>query len=188
MTEPLTPRSADDPVRSVLFVCTGNVCRSPFAELLLRDRVPGLAVSSRGTYALVGQGMERQMAGQLALLGVGSDGFRSRQLQVEDLSADLVLVMSGRQRNLVLEESPAAARRTGLLGHLPELTAQVGDRPLNRGAVAAWTRASAPAGRDIPDPYRRSEQAAAQSARMIQEHVTALAALLRRSGTEDTAR
>lgn len=188
MTESPAPRSADDSVRSVLFVCTGNVCRSPFAELLLRDRVPGLAVSSRGTYALVGQGMEEQMAGQLSLLGASGSGFRSRQLEVQDLSADLVLVMSGRQRRLVLEESPAAARRTGLLGHLPELTAQLGDAPLTRGAVAAWTRTSLPGGRDVPDPYRRSAQAAAHSAGMIQQHVSALAALLQRTGAEGVAR
>jgi len=188
MTESPAPRSADDPVRSVLFVCTGNVCRSPFAELLLRDRVPGIAVSSRGTYALIGQGMEEQMAGQLAMRGVDSGGFRAQQLEVQDLSADLVLVMSGRQRRLVLEESPAAARRTGLLGHLPELRTQLGDAPLTRGAVAAWTRASMPGGRDVPDPYRRSAQAAAQTAEMIQEHVSALAALLQRTGAEGIAR
>ncbi|MFN2560552.1 MAG: low molecular weight phosphatase family protein, partial [Jatrophihabitans sp.] len=42
---------------AVLFVCTGNVCRSPLAERLMRARLaPGLpvAVSSAGTMGLSG--------------------------------------------------------------------------------------------------------------------------------------
>lgn len=182
------PASPDVPVRSVLFVCTGNVCRSPFAELLLRDRVPGLAVASRGTYALVGSGMDEQMAAQLGRRGVASAGFRSRQLEPADLGADLVLALSERHRALILEEHPAAARRTGLLGHVPELAASLGGAPLTRAAVAAWTRTAQPAGRGVPDPYRRPPEAAAQAARMIEGLVEQLAELLRRSEAEAVAR
>lgn len=38
----------------VLVVCTGNICRSPFAEGLLRNMVPGLLVQSAGTHAVRG--------------------------------------------------------------------------------------------------------------------------------------
>lgn len=175
-------------MRSVVFVCTGNVCRSPFAELLLRDRAPGLDVTSRGTYALVDEGMDTTMADQLSGRGVRADGFRSRQLQGEDLAADLVLVMSERQRALVLEEFPAAARRTGLLGHLPELAELTDGAPLTGRAIASWTRVSKPGGRGIPDPYRRSVEAAAQSARMIDEHVSTLVELLSRSADAGVVR
>ncbi|MFC0674726.1 arsenate reductase/protein-tyrosine-phosphatase family protein [Brachybacterium hainanense] len=184
MTVFSTPASADGPVRSVLFVCTGNVCRSPFAELLLRTQVAGLAVASRGTYALVDSEMEQQMAGQLSLRGVSSAGFRSRQLEIEDLEADLVLTMSDRQRALILEENPAAARRTGQLGHVPELLSLTGGAPLTRERVADWSRRSHPAGRNVPDPYRRSPETAARSAQMIDDLVAQLADLLQRRAPE----
>lgn len=165
-------------MRSVLFVCTGNICRSPFAELLLHHLSPATTVASRGTHALVGHPMSEPMAQQLVLRGPSVGSFRSQQLEFGDLSADLILVMSERQRRLVLEESPAVARRTGLLGHVPELAAMLGDAALTRSAVADWTRAAKPRGRDVPDPYRQSAEVNAGSARMIDEHVTRLADLL----------
>lgn len=44
---------------TILFVCTGNVCRSPLAELLLRQSIntPYIATLSAGTQALVGHQM-----------------------------------------------------------------------------------------------------------------------------------
>lgn len=36
---------------NVLFVCTGNTCRSPMAEALLRDKLPHIHVKSAGIYA-----------------------------------------------------------------------------------------------------------------------------------------
>ena len=45
---------------SILTVCSGNICRSPLAEQLLRvglTDLAGVTVSSAGTIALVGEGM-----------------------------------------------------------------------------------------------------------------------------------
>lgn len=38
---------------SILVVCTGNICRSPIGERLLRKRLPGVKVKSAGVHGLV---------------------------------------------------------------------------------------------------------------------------------------
>jgi protein-tyrosine phosphatase len=102
----------------VLVVCTGNICRSPTAERLLRLHagelgVTGLTVGSAGTRAVVGYGMEATAREVLVELGGDPVQFRARQLTpslVEE--ADLVLTMTTRHRDRVLAESPRAMRRT----------------------------------------------------------------------------
>jgi len=92
----------------VLFVCTGNICRSPTAERLTRafadeHDLREVTASSAGTRAVVGYGMEPTAA----------EGFRARQLSpaiVDD--ADLILAMTTRHRDRVMSESPRAMRRT----------------------------------------------------------------------------
>ncbi len=42
-----------DPRCTLLFVCTGNICRSPIAEALLKAKLPGRDIWSAGTMAMV---------------------------------------------------------------------------------------------------------------------------------------
>lgn len=176
----MTPqeRSGTSP-RSVLFVCTGNVCRSPFAELLLRSRLPNLTVASRGVHALTGSPMDQEMASQLSERHVNSDTFRAQQVSPSDLQADLVLTMSERQREMLIEEFPGVARRSGLLGHVPELakivTAHGGSLTLPE--IRTWSRLALPAGRDIPDPFGRAPEAARRSSALLDDLVAQLASL-----------
>lgn len=175
-----SPADFQPPPPAVLFVCTGNVCRSPFAELLLRAMRPQLSVTSRGIFALTGSPMEIQMAQELAERHVSAAGFRAAQVTASDLTADLILTASRRQRAYLIDEYPSAARRIGLLGHVPELAAQVASVPtaVFSEHVAAWARSALPSGRDVPDPYGKSADEAAASAAQITTLVEQLVTLL----------
>ena len=84
----------------ILFVCTGNTCRSPLAELYFNDfcRRAGrtdVKSSSAGVCAFNGGTISRESAFILRENGICSDGFRSRAItpgMVND--ADLIVVMN----------------------------------------------------------------------------------------------
>ncbi|WP_341854323.1 hypothetical protein [Brachybacterium sp. GPGPB12] len=182
MSSPVPVHRPEPRPPSVLFVCTGNVCRSPFAEHLLRDRLPGNRAASRGIFALEGSAMESQMAGELSARGVDPQGFRARQVSATDLGADLILTMSRRQRAYLLEEFPAATRRIGHMGHVPELARMASENsaaPLKE-IISAWTRRAIPAGLDVPDPYGKDAAQAARTAAPLTERVERLLPVLRR--------
>jgi protein-tyrosine phosphatase len=105
----------------ILFVCTGNICRSPLGERLTRaflDDALGASAAevgtgSAGTNAVVDSGMEPSSA--LVLSGLGGDpsGFRARQVtgsMIEE--ADLTLTMTRRHRRAALKLAPRAMFRT----------------------------------------------------------------------------
>lgn len=71
--------------RSVLFVCKGNICRSPFAERAFEASVPEparsrLRVRSAGFYPEEGRSPPREAVRAAAELGVDVSGHRSRSL------------------------------------------------------------------------------------------------------------
>jgi protein-tyrosine phosphatase len=118
----------------ILFVCTGNICRSPMGERLTRaflDEALGasaaaVGTSSAGTHAVVGKGMEPSSA--LVLSGLGGDpsGFSAQQLTGEMIeSADLVLTMTRRHRREVLKLAPRAMFRAYTLREAGDLLERV---------------------------------------------------------------
>lgn len=101
----------------ILTVCTGNVCRSPLAEQLLRMQladVPEVSVSSAGVRALEGQPMPVETQQVARALGVADPELhRGRQLTAEMLDqASLILAMAREHRRAIVELNPRAARRT----------------------------------------------------------------------------
>lgn len=181
----------------VLFVCTGNICRSPFAELLARQMVgplpqqsaaSGWQFASAGIHGLAGWPMDARMAAQLESRGGSSEGFRARRLTSAIAhEADLLLVMAPEHRIFILDEWSDLVRRTLLLGQAARLaTANPGASESGRssggGTYAGGTSADGtdlvsvlsanpapPLSSDaIPDPYLRGAAAAARAAKRIE--------------------
>lgn len=97
---------------SILVICTGNICRSPIAEGLLRDalhrrfgeRAPD--VSSAGTSGLEGSGAMPESVQAVAELGIDIGGHVARRLTpaMADRS-DLLLCMSSEHRDKLAARS-----------------------------------------------------------------------------------
>lgn len=179
-TEPRPPRTGFH----VLFVCTGNICRSAFAETYLRTRLgpdSPVTVSSAGTMAVVGHDLEDQMAARAELLDLPYTGHTARQLTGRILgTADLVLVFEEHHLTWVLEERPEMLTRTLSLGQAAAgLAVLPPDAHPTWDQVASRVQAVRPAALPedwIPDPYRRGASAAAQASRRIVDDIDQLLA------------
>ena len=97
----------------MLFVCTGNVCRSPMAELMLRAEAGAeLDVASAGMAALVGEGIDPPSGAVLAEQGIDASRHRARQFELPmATSSDLVLTAERAHRDAILTEAPTLYRR-----------------------------------------------------------------------------
>jgi sulfate adenylyltransferase len=163
-------RSRDhDPIR-VLFVCTANICRSPYLELRARQLLgpdSGVEVSSAGTQGFDESPVSDTMSAEFARRGTRVDGFRSRAATPEMVdAADLVLTAEASHRTRLLEDRPAAFRKIFTLGQFVA-SAQAADPSLRgRELLAALQSRRVPASpdHDIDDPYRRGPEAARQAA------------------------
>jgi protein-tyrosine phosphatase len=154
----------------VLFVCIGNVCRSPLGERLLAGRLDSeqFEVSSAGVGALVGSQMTPEVVAHLESYGGSADGFASRQLTPAMVGqSDLVLTATAAIRSRVLEDSPGALRRTftvlefaALLDVIPP---ESDPAVLVRTAAQERSRAELD-DYDIADPYGRGEETNAVAA------------------------
>ncbi len=112
-------------IKKVLFVCTGNVCRSPMAEGIFRKMLEerGLAdvveVDSAGTWALEGRPPTPLAVKAVADMGVDISGHRARTVTVDDLrDADLVLVMEEAHRQSLFYLAPEHLHKVYLLSEM----------------------------------------------------------------------
>ncbi len=189
----------------LLYVCTGNICRSPFAQFhtrfLLGARLGpwahSFAVHSAGVSAVRGHGMHEDTRALLASRRDHPDvaAFAARQLPDRDvLLADLVLTMTREHRSTVLGDVPRALPTTFTLCEFARLL-----RSADRSALAALPRApvararalvalardtrgtvpAVPADQDaVPDPVSGGPEAHADAARVIDECVRTFLDLL----------
>jgi protein-tyrosine phosphatase len=133
----------------ILFVCTGNACRSVIAERLaaagLRARLGADAapfhVASAGTGVPGGAPPHPYTAAALGRFGVGMEGFSSRGLTAADIdAADLILSAGWAHREQIVAMRPRASRRVFLLREFARLAmlaaaSPTGDGPAGGGPV-----------------------------------------------------
>jgi protein-tyrosine phosphatase len=167
----------------ILIVCTGNICRSPFAERLLSSRLrerlgteaaSRFEVSSAGTWGLVGEPMQPEAASALVAHGGDPSGFVARELTAALVTdADLVLGATREHRAAAVTFDPRASSRTLTLREFGRLLGPVGpaaiagDDPVERmravlsAAIAnrGLVPAADPRDDDIADPYGQSRAA-----------------------------
>ena len=169
----------------ILTVCTGNICRSPLAELLLRARLAEFSptVASAGTRGLPSSPMTDEAIALAVAAGVDAGdaaSHRSRFLTEAHLAApDLILTMTRDHRREVVELAPSRLRGTFTIREFERLSVGLSDDDLTQAADAVGTDAAArvraiaavvAAQRgvsrppeaaiddDVIDPYRRSWQ------------------------------
>lgn len=164
-----TPDTPTEPAAAlqVLFVCTANICRSPYMELSARALGPaGVSFTGAGTHGFDQHPVDDTMAAVLTARAVDPghlEQFRSRPLTRDLVTrADLVLTAEATHREFVLQEVPAAFRKVFTLGQFVESIATVPTELHGADLVraAARRRAATHPGSDIADPYRRGPAAA----------------------------
>lgn len=103
----------------ILFVCTGNVCRSPMAEYMFRERIRGRHdwhVESAGTSTIEGMPASPQAVTALSEIGVDLLPHRSRPVSTDMVAESfIVVVMTEGHRADILASIPCAADKVYLL-------------------------------------------------------------------------
>ena len=176
----------------ILFVCTGNICRSPMAEGLLREILEAagseLEVASAGTYGADAEPASGHAIRVLADRGIDIGAHRSRRLTCDLVDeADLVVAMTRSHEVAVATLDQTARSRTFLAGEVVRLGGQAGARGVG-DLVPAWAEALHAArgghmttGRladEVADPYGGSEDGYRRTADRLDGICSALARLL----------
>lgn len=110
------------PKISVLFVCHANVCRSPMAEGILKEKIKSrkldkiIKVDSAGTHASpISRRPDKRAQTVTQKHGVDISRQKSRRFKAKDLKSDYILVMDLGQLNYLEENYPEVSNRTQLL-------------------------------------------------------------------------
>ena len=143
---------------SVLFVCHGNIMRSPMAAEVFRERMASLGraigVGSVGTWTTNGRRADPRAVAAATEFGISLDNHRSRNITAAIVAnSDLICVMDHRNEVDVLTRFRGAARKTVLL---------------------AGVNAPSSASQEIPDPYMLGPDGVSKCYRQLVPAVDAL--------------
>ncbi|MFO7152784.1 MAG: low molecular weight protein arginine phosphatase [Bacillota bacterium] len=142
-------------MKRVLFVCTGNTCRSSMAEGLFRKMVKErgkekeIEVDSCGIAAIAGMPATPQAVKVMKDIGVDISSHRAKNLSEELLKADLILTMTKSHKDYIVDKFPYTKGRVFVLAEFAE---DEGDE-----------------GVDIADPYGGDEETYRRVAQALKE-------------------
>jgi protein-tyrosine phosphatase len=126
----------------ILVLCTGNVCRSPLGAALLKKKLPDKHIESAGLAALTGSPADESFRHLAQMDAIELHAHKARQVtQQMLLEADLILVMSESQHELLAQTHPIVTGKTLLFGRW------------------LFDSATGKQGVEIPDPYQKSKEA-----------------------------
>lgn len=129
---------------SILVVCTGNICRSPIGERFLKRMLPNKKIDSAGTGALVGHSADDSAIRIAEEHSLSLAGHKGRQFtSTLGRQYDLILVMEKSHLEQIGRIAPEARGKTMLFGQ--------------------WINQ-----KEIPDPYRKSDEAFASVYQLIE--------------------
>lgn len=140
------------PPKSLLFLCYGNICRSPVAEQLARRVLTNVEIESAGFYQHEGRPSPQNIISAASRMGIDLVHSSSRRVTEQQIErADLVFVMDAKNYGDLIRKYPEAAGRTLLLGLF-----------LEQPTV------------NIPDPYRASDEKTWEVVSQISRAINAL--------------
>lgn len=147
-------------MNSILFICIGNICRSPMAEGLLRHARPDLAVLSAGINAAVGGPADPLSITLLQEHGIDISEHRARSLASWMANeADVILTMDAGQKRFIENKYPESKYKVFRL-------------------CEGWQC-------DIPDPYRHGPDAFRHAFDLISQGVDELVIQLAHPGKKN---
>ena len=175
----------------ILFVCTGNICRSAMAELLFNHhaRQQGLEIKahSSGTNAISGNSATDLAVDVLADRGIDLKDHRAQQLTSDQIvDSQIVIAMTRQHEAAIAKEDQLARSRTFLTGEISRIGSQI--RPLKSQNLTDWLQVLNEArgghmttGRlrdEIADPWGQPRDVYEQTAKRLEGHIIHLVRLL----------
>lgn len=101
----------------IVFLCYGNICRSPLAAALAEEQMSGIAIHSAGFHEQSGRNCPQKILWIGTAFGIDLSSHRSARITRDQLAnADLVIAMDLENLSRLRQEFPEMANRTTLLG------------------------------------------------------------------------
>lgn len=132
---------------NILFVCTGNTCRSPmaeglFKEMLKKNNIEGINVGSAGISVFPGDHANEKAIEALKEKGIDIRDHRARQLSDEMMKVDLILTMTSYHKALIEDYFTSSLGGGPKVFTLKEFASKISGEKLT--------------GSDIEDPFGRN--------------------------------